>query len=96
MQPTHSSCPRPRPKEPPKAQSRAVHNRRKAAAHDSSAEKDIKHLHPVSSSTSVHETICVVCAWELLAFWDRYVQELAERFPAFAHLVLQKVLCRHQ
>ena len=79
-------------KEPPNSHSSAEDNSRKTAADNSSTESHIEHLHAVTPAAAVDETVCVVCARELPAFGNRDFEEIAQRLPALAHLVLEQVL----
>jgi hypothetical protein len=53
-------------------------------------------LHAVALPAAVDETVCVVCARELLALRDGDFKEIAQRLPALAHLVLEQVLGGHE
>ena len=83
-------------KEPPNSHSRREHNSRKATSHHSRAEQHIHHLHPVAPPAAVHEPICIIRARELFALWHRHLEEVAQRFPPFAHLILEEVLLGHE
>jgi hypothetical protein len=53
-------------------------------------------LHAIPPAAAVHESIRIVCAREFLTLWDGYFEEVAQRLPAFAHLVFEEVLCRYE
>jgi hypothetical protein len=80
------------PKEPPHSHGSAEHHSRKTATNNSSAESNVQHLHAVALPAAVDEAVCVVCAREFPAFGHGDFEEIAERLPAFAHLVLEQVL----
>jgi hypothetical protein len=93
---SHRQSLSPAPKEPPRRQARTKHHSRKTAAHNSSAERNIQHLHAVALTAAIHEPVRIVGARELLAFWHRDFEEVAQRLPALTHLVLEQVLRGHE
>lgn len=82
---------RPAAKEPPNSHGGAEDDCRKTAADNCGAESDIEHLHAVTLAAAVDKSICVVCARELPAFGYGHFEEIAQRLPALAHLVLEQV-----
>ena len=86
----------PSPKEPSPRHRSTKHNRRKASPDHCRTEHHVQHLHPIPFPAAIDEAIGVVRARELLPLRHRYLQELAERLPALAHLVFEQVLCGHE
>lgn len=82
----------PSTKEPPVAHSGAEHNGSKGSTDDRRTEQDVEHLHAVTPAATTDEAIRVVGSGKLLALRYRHFQEVAERFPALAHLVFEQVL----
>lgn len=83
-------------KEPPHGHCRAQHNSRESTANDRRAEKNVHHLHAISPAAAIDKTIRVVGTRELLALGNGHFEEVGERLPAFAHLVFEKVVRRHE
>lgn len=69
----------------------AEHGGGETTTYDEAAESNVHHLSSVAGPASVDESIGVVCAGELGAFWDRDLEEIAERLPAVSHAVLEKL-----
>lgn len=86
------SCSVPATEEPPNSHARTEHHSRKTATDDGRAESDVEHLHAVAALAALDEAVRVVGARELPALGDGHFEELAQRAPAFAHLVLEQVL----
>lgn len=93
---SHQHSSRPTAEEPPHGHGRAEHHSRKTAADNSSAESDVEHLHAVALTATVNEAVGVVCARELPALGYRDLEEVAQRLPAFTHLVLEQVFRGHE
>jgi hypothetical protein len=53
-------------------------------------------LHAVALPAAVDKAVCVICARELPAFRYGHFQEIAQRLPTLAHLVLEQVLRRYE
>jgi hypothetical protein len=95
VRPVHSYGLLPATEEPPHSQASAEDNSRKTATDNSGTESDVEHLHAVAPPAAVDEAVGVVGAREFAAFGHGDFEEVAQRLPALAHLVLEQVLGGH-